>query len=202
MIKTIIFDIGNVLVDYNWRAALDTFPYSQETKEAISTAMFLSPEWNEFDRGTYSTEEMLALFIKNAPEYQSEIESVFASIGRCIHQFEYAIPWICALKKEGLNVYVLSNYAEHMYNQTQDELNFLKYTDGGILSFREKMVKPEPAIYRTLMERYRIEPDEAVFIDDYFENVEDAKKLGLHGILFTSYEDTVEKLAELGVVTR
>lgn len=201
MIKTIIFDIGNVLVDYNWKACLDTFPYSQETKEILSSAMFLSPEWNEFDRGAFSTEEMLALFIKNAPAYRQEIESVFHSIGRCIHQFEYAIPWIKALKKSGLNIYVLSNYAEHMYNQTQEELNFLEYTDGGILSFREKLIKPDPAIYETLMERYKIEPDEAVFLDDNLENVEIAAALGIHGIRFTSYEDAVVKLAELGVGT-
>lgn len=51
MIKTIIFDIGNVLAEYNWKAYLDTFPYPAETKKLLADVLFLSPEWNEFDRG-------------------------------------------------------------------------------------------------------------------------------------------------------
>lgn len=96
-----------------------------------------------------------------------------------------------------MNVYVLSNYGEHMYNQTLDELSFLKYTDGGILSFRDQIIKPDPRIYETLIHRYQIEPTEAVFLDDNLANVEAAMAFGIHGIHFTTYAEAQKQLNEL-----
>ena len=201
MIRRIIFDIGNVLAEYNWRAYLDTFSYPPETKELLGQVLFLSPEWNEFDRGALSHEDLIDLFVSKAPEYMQEIRAVLKDVGGCIHQFPYSIPWINALKKAGYHVYVLSNYGEYMYEHTQEELSFLKYTDGGILSYREKLIKPDPMIYNTLLERYQINPDEAVFLDDSLPNVEAARALGIHAIHFTSHEKAVAELEALGVVT-
>lgn len=201
MIKTIILDIGNVLAEYNWKAYLDTFSYPEETKKILGDTLFLSPQWNEFDRGALSYEELVELFIRKAPDYEQEIRDVLKGVGGCIHQFEYAIPWITTLKKAGYHVYVLSNYGEYMYEHTLEALSFLEYTDGGILSYREKMIKPEPVIYQTLLKRYNIKPDEAVFLDDSLPNVEAAKALGIHAVHFTSYEKALRELKNLGVIT-
>lgn len=199
MIKSIIFDIGNVLVDFNWKDYLNSFPYSNATKEIIAKAMFLSPEWNELDRGLLSYEELITAFTKNSPEHNLEIRSVFETVGKCIHQFDYAIPWIKVLKKSKMNVYVLSNYGEHMYNQTIEQLSFLQYTDGGILSYRDRVIKPDPFIYELLLTRYNIEPKESVFLDDNLTNVQAAMAFGISGIHFTSYKNALKELEELGV---
>ncbi|MCI6466692.1 MAG: HAD family phosphatase [Faecalicatena sp.] len=201
MIRTIILDIGNVLAEYNWKSYLDTFPYPAETKKLLADVLFLSPEWNEFDRGALSHEQLVEMFVQKAPEYEQELKEVLKDVGGCIHQFPYAISWIKSLKEAGFHVYVLSNYGEYMYEHTQKELSFLEFTDGGILSYREKLIKPEPMIYKTLLERYQIHPEEAVFLDDSLPNVEAAKALGIHGIHFTSYEKAVAELETLGVVT-
>lgn len=200
MIKTVIFDIGNVLVEFNWKNYLNSFPYSNSIKETLANAIFLSPEWNELDRGVLTSDELLNAFIKNAPEYHKEIKAVFKSVGKCIHQFDYAIPLIQTLKKSHLKVYVLSNYGEYMYQQTLDELNFLQYTDGGILSYQDKVIKPDPLIYKLLLQRYDIEPASAVFLDDTISNVETAIALGINGIHFTSYKNALEELEKFGII--
>ena len=78
-------------------------------------------------------------------------------------------------------------------------MTFLDYVDGGILSYRENLIKPDPAIYQLLMERYDLNPEESIFIDDTPQNVEAARKLGIHGIEFHTREQVLQEMAELGV---
>ena len=68
-----------------------------------------------------------------------------------------------------------------------------------MISYQVGLIKPDPAIYRLLLDKYDIDPKEAVFIDDNKDNIEAAKQFGLSTILFTSREDADKKLYELGV---
>ena len=78
-------------------------------------------------------------------------------------------------------------------------MDFVKYADGGILSYREKLIKPNPQIYETLIERYSLVPEKCVFLDDTEKNLKEAEKFGIHTILFTSREKALKELRELGV---
>ena len=78
-------------------------------------------------------------------------------------------------------------------------LDFLPYTDGGILSFQDKLIKPMPEIYRLILDRYRLEPDECVFMDDTRANVEGAKAAGIHAFVFENIAQAKEELEKLGV---
>ena len=73
-------------------------------------------------------------------------------------------------------------------------MQFLKEMDGGILSFQEGIIKPDRAIYKLLCDRYKINPGEAVFLDDNAANIESARKFGLNAILFKNYEQAKEEL--------
>lgn len=197
MIKSIIFDIGMVLADYNWSGYLRSFSYSKETYEDIANAVFLSPTWVECDRGVLSDQELLSGFIHNAPEYEKEIKEVYDTVGRCIKQYDYTIPWIQDLKSKGLGIYALSNYGERMFAQTGIELNFLKYMDGALISYQEHLIKPDPRIYQTLLNRYNLIPQETVFFDDNEDNVKGASDLGINAFLFHNYQEANEQLQAL-----
>ena len=71
--------------------------------------------------------------------------------------------------------------------------------DGGILSCREKVIKPDAEIYRILLSRYSLKAEESVFIDDTGKNVDAAEALGIHGICFKSRKQAEEELRQLGV---
>ena len=76
-------------------------------------------------------------------------------------------------------------------------LKFVKNVDGKVVSAFVKSVKPEPEIYKILLDTYSLTPDECVFIDDREDNVEGAVKAGMHGIVFKNFEDANQKLESL-----
>jgi HAD superfamily hydrolase (TIGR01509 family) len=75
------------------------------------------------------------------------------------------------------------------YEDVTKRYDSFQYFDGGIISCKEKLMKPEKEIYDKLIEKYKINPKESIFIDDTKVNVESAKKLGFEAILFTNSKD-------------
>lgn len=185
MINTVIFDLGNVLAEYDWETYLDRFGYDQTAYNAVADAIFLNEDWVNGDAGLIAASDWEDQFIENAPEYEKEIREVYASLGECIRRFDYTDDWIADLRRKGMKIYYLSNYSEGLYEKTKDQLSFIETFDGGIFSYKEKCIKPDFEIYRRLLKRYDIKPEQAVFYDDRKENVEAAEKLGIRGVLFT-----------------
>lgn len=199
MIKTIVFDIGNVLTDFRWNAYFREFGYDEDTLHRIGLATVKSPVWNEYDKGLMTEEEILNAFIQNDPELEAVLRQSLHNIRGLVAPVTYAIPWIQDLKSKGYQVLVLSNFSHKAAVECKDALTFLPYTDGGILSYKDHVIKPDPAIYQLLIDRYSLCPEECVFLDDLPQNLLTASQLGMHTILFHNYEQAVEDLKKLGV---
>ena len=197
MIRNIIFDIGNVLTDFRWKEFLEDKGFDEAMVKRIAKASVQSTVWNEIDRGVWSMEELMQTFIRQDPEIEEELRRAYGNITGMVTKRAYAIPWIQELREKGYRVYYLSNFSEKAYEDCADALDFLPYTDGGILSYREKLVKPDPEIYRRLLSRYSLEAQESVFLDDTAMNVEAAERLGIHGICFRTKEQVEEELRGL-----
>lgn len=200
MIRTIIFDIGNVLTDFRWEGFFEDLGYSQELVDRIGDATVRSSSWCEFDRGAITDEEILERFIKNDPSIEKELRESLSNIRGMVTKREYAIPWIKELKAKGYQILVLSNFSRKAEVECADALDFLSYVDGGILSYKDKVIKPYPEIYDLLLNRYQLQPHECVFLDDLQVNLDAAKKFGIHTILFTTQEAAIQELAKLGVL--
>lgn len=199
MITTIIFDIGNVLVDFCWEDYLDGFHFAPDIREKVAEATVLNGAWNEFDRGGSGEEELIEGFVRNAPEAEKEIRLFCRDIHDMLRNRESTIPWIKELKSRGMKVYYLSNFSQKAARECAHVLDFIPYTDGGILSYEEKIIKPYPEIYELLIKRYGLIPKECVFFDDREDNCETARKLGMNAFCFTTKENAVEELKKLGV---
>lgn len=199
-IDTVVFDIGNVLTDYAWRDWLNSAGYPPDLSERIAHAAFLSPVWNEFDRGVWSQEQFIDALVRNDPEIETEIRSVFSrSMKGLVTRRDRAIPWIRELKAAGYRVLYLSNFSARAFEDCAEALDFIPETDGGILSYREQLIKPDEEIYRLLIGRFGLTPARAVFIDDRAENVEAAEACGLRGILFETQEQAERALRAMQV---
>lgn len=195
MIHTIIFDIGNVLVNFCWQKMFTELGFSGEKFDTIAKATVYDDAWNEFDRGILSTSEIIDIFAEKAPMYKSDIARIFDNPRLMISQFDYAIPWIQELKARGYRILILSNFSEITHDACRDnELNFLDYVDGEVFSYREHLIKPDPAIYQLLCDRYNLDPSEAVFIDDNPANVTSSRAFGLNTIHFQSYDQARKEL--------
>ena len=199
MIRNLIFDIGNVLTDFRWKEFLQDKGFDEEMIARIAAASVQNPLWCEFDRGTWTEEELMQAFVKEAPLLEKELHLAYDDIHGMVTPREYAIPWLQELKSKGYSVYYLSNFSKKAEVECSECLNFLPYMDGGILSYQEKLIKPDPAIYTLLLERYGLVAEESVFLDDTLANVEAARKLGIHGIWFQTKEQAEEELKRLGV---
>lgn len=197
MISTVIFDIGNVLTAFGWRDFIKSFGYSEDICKRIGDATIENEDWAEFDRGVLSNEQMQQLFYENDPEIVPQIKETMQCFTGILKPCDYAIPWIRELKSKGLKVLFLSNFSDRAFNECQDALSFLPYVDGGIFSYRVKLIKPDLRIYERIVDEYNLIPNQCVFIDDLAENCEAARTLGINTIQFMGYEDAKEKLDKL-----
>lgn len=199
MIRTIIFDIGNVLAGFTWRAHYEKLGFDPVMTDRLGRATVLSGDWKEYDRGCKSDEEMVSLFVENDPAIETEIRRAVASISGMVVRYAYAIDWVKELKEKGYQVLVLSNFSRKALRECWDALDFLPYTDGGILSFQDKLIKPMPEIYELLLDRYHLKAEECVFMDDTQENVDAAQKQGICAFRFENQQQAREALKRYGV---
>ena len=200
MIKSVIFDMGNVLIEFRWRKLFEEMGLTGEKFEKMAKATVLDPVWNEFDRGFWTDEQMLDAFIKNAPDLEDELRRFMdKEFPRLLKKFDYTDDWMDSLKKKGYRIYILSNFSKKAMTDCAKELDYIQKADGAVISYRVGLIKPDPAIFKHLLNEYDINPSEAVFIDDVKENVDAAAKLGIATVLFTGKEAADEKLAKLGV---
>ena len=188
-ITTIIFDIGNVLVDFAWKEYIAGFGYGEEVNGRVAKASVLSPDWNEYDLGLLSEEEILDRLAANDPEVEDKTRTIFSSLKGLLKQTGYAKSWIRELKDRGYRVLYLSNFSQKADRECADEMDFIPLTDGGILSYKVKMTKPDHRIYKLLADTYGLEPSECLFFDDTEANVRAARECGFNAEVFTSYEE-------------
>ena len=197
--ENIIFDVGQVLVKYDWETYLDSFGFPKEERDTIAKAVFLSDVWNERDRSSQDEQYYVDEMVKAAPQYEKDIREVMRRSNETVEKMDYAETWVKYLKDKGYHVYILSNYATDTLNRTQEQLPFLKHVDGAVFSCQVKQIKPEPDIYQTLISRYHLNPEKSVFLDDRKENCEAAEQFGIHTIQFHNFKQAAAELEKMGV---
>lgn len=199
MINTIVLDIGNVLAEFNWRGYLKECGYDDQTIERIGKATVLNNYWLEFDRSSLSDEVIMEKCCLVDKEIEEEIKAFFKNSYRTVKEYPYSEEFIKNLKKNGYKVYLLSNYGRTNFAYAKENFKFIPFVDGGVISYEVEYVKPEPQIYEALIEKYNINPETAVFLDDVKVNLDSAKKFGFHTIQVTEFEKALEDLRKLGV---
>lgn len=197
MIKSVIFDIGQVLVDFDWDGYIRSLFSDEDIIRRIGRAVWESRLWVEFDRGVLPDEEIIRKMTECEPDLAEEIRFSMKDVGKTVRRRDTAIPWIRSLKERGLQVFYLSNYSLRLRMQNQEALDFMQEMDGGLFSYEVHLLKPDPAIYRAICEKYGLSPEETVFLDDMEANVEGAKTCGLQAIRYTTQEAAREELVRL-----
>ncbi len=199
MIKNIVFDIGNVCVDFCYKEFFESLGFSPEIVQRICRASVENEVWNLGDEGNHSDEELLDIFIQQDPEIEPQLRRAYENFSGIIREREATIPWLEELKNSGYHVYYLSNYPEKIARECADDMKFLSHMDGGILSYKVKLVKPGREIYRKLLSEYDLKAEECLFIDDRADNCEAAVREGFLAIQYTTRDEVLTKMAELGV---
>lgn len=193
MIRNIIFDIGRVLIDFEWNEYIRNL-FDDDTADKVTAAMWGTGYWKELDKAILTDDEILERFYSAGPDCREEILEAFNRVGECVKRRDWAIPVIEDLKARGYRVLYLSNFSGHVMGSNPGALDFVPHMDGGIFSCDINIIKPASGIYTQLIEKYELVPEECLFIDDHRDNVSMAKKCGMKGIIFQSYEQMTADL--------
>ncbi|MGB0524904.1 MAG: HAD family hydrolase [Flammeovirgaceae bacterium] len=182
-INTIIFDLGGVLIDWNPKYLFRKMFDSEEEVDYFLNHI-CTYEWNlKQDAGRTweaATQELIAIHPNYANEIKAYAERWEEMLGE---SFEETVTLLQELKQNAnFKIYALTNWSSETFPIAQRRFEFLSWFEGIVVSGVEKTRKPAEAIYHILLERYQINAEQAVFIDDSFANIETAQKLGIHGI--------------------
>lgn len=194
MYKNIIFDLGNVLLNYNPREYLTTKIKEADKVSEVHKEIFESKEWAMLDRGTLTEEEAVNILSENSRENGELIKLVFENWYELLTPIEDSVQVLKELKAANYRVYFLSNFHLLAFKNVTKRYDFFNLFDGGIVSYKEKLLKPEESIYRRLIEEYKLKPEESIFIDDMQANIEGARKLNFGTIHLKNYKDLRESL--------
>lgn len=198
MIKNIILDIGNVLVDFRYHDYMTELGFSEEVMKAMEERVILNDLWDQLDLGIRDEEEIINEMFTRVPEYEKECRVFFDNIINIVKTYDYAESWVKQLKTKGYKVYLLSNYPRSLFTlHEKSSFSFAKYVDGKVVSAFIKMSKPDARIYNYLLEQYTLKPEECLFFDDRQINIDAAVKCGFNAHLFTTYEDAVNTIDKL-----
>lgn len=200
MYKNIIFDLGNVLLDFRPEEYLKTKIEEVDKVSEVHKELFQSEEWVMLDRGTLTEEEAKSIIIKNSNKNGHLIKLAFENWYELLTPIEESVKVLKELKDEKYKVYFLSNFHLLAFEYVTKKYDFFNLFDGGIVSYKEKLIKPEDGIYKRIIEEYQIKPEESIFIDDSQGNIEGARKLNFETILFKNSKDLREKLKTYNVL--
>lgn len=199
MIKNIIFDLGNVLLNYDPEEYLKTKITDTDKISEVYTDIFKSKEWALLDKGTITQNEAIDIIINRDIKNEKYIKLAFDNWYELLTPIEGTVEILNELKNAQYKIYFLSNFHALAFEKVTSWYGFFKLFDGGVASFKDNLLKPEKEIYKTLLERYDLDPKESVFIDDTQVNIEGAAKLNINTILFKSPEALKENLRKLKV---
>ena len=199
-IKNVVFDVGNVLIDFRYKEYMRDLGFDDETVEFLSKNMVETEYWNELDRGTQLNADAIEKFTEMFPGLKNEVVLFWNHLENIVREYDYSEGLIKSIKDSGYSVYILSNYPIETADIHYPTFKFMKHTDGHIISGYEKIIKPDVRIYKLLQERFDITFEESVFVDDRPVNLEPARELGMKTIRFTDCESLIKSLSDLGVV--
>ena len=195
----VVFDIGNVLLRWDPRHL-----YRRIFQEEAEMEWFLSnvctSDWNvEQDRGR-DWDEAVALLVKDHPRHESAIRAFHERWHETVSGvFEDNVAVLQRLREAGVPNYCITNFSGPKFRLAQQRFPFLAGFDGAVVSGDERLLKPDPAIYRLLLHRYGLEAADCVFIDDSRANVDAARSVGMQAIHYREGMDLSAELRRHGI---
>lgn len=191
MSKAVIFDMGGILLDFPTLELTAACSDTVEDARLLERAIFQSPEWAALDRGAATEDQVLAAARERLPQ---RLHGGAARVIRHWDEYLFPKPEMNTLAREldalGVPLYLLSNTSARFY-RFREKIEVWPLLKGALLSFEEKLLKPDPELYRRLFSRFGLSPGECFFIDDLNLNVEAARWCGMEAF---HYQNDISRL--------
>lgn len=199
-IKNIVFDFGGVVMDWDPRYLYKDY-FNDDEKMEWFLSNITTSEWNaEQDRGR-PLQEATDWLITQYPDWEKEIKLFYGSWTTMLKgEIPQHVAVLRALANTSYELYGLTNWSQETIHHAYDNYDFFKLFEGKIVvSGDEKLIKPDPAIWKVLLNRYDLKAEESVFIDDNIKNIEVAHSLGFKTVHLLEDTDLRTELEKLGI---
>lgn len=184
-VKKFLFDLGNVFFDWDPERILKPIFNDDERMNFFINNISFPLLDTRCDAGI-TIEVAVNDAIKKFPEFEKEIKLYYPNHGNMVGGFfQKTVDVFYKIKELNYPCFVLSNWSAETYEGMEETYPFLKDFDGKIISGRDFLIKPDPAIYELAISRFDLIPQETLFIDDRLDNIEAAQKLNFQTIHLT-----------------
>lgn len=200
MIKNIVFDMGNVLLEWNPEKIIARFIDDKDRIQKLKNAVFEQEYWSKLDAGLTTEEEVREHAKSLLPkEYHEDIDEILDNWQYCLPINADTSNLVKYLHAKGYGVYLLSN-ANNKFVEVKRDLHCIKFMDGYLASYEVGYTKPAPEIYQIFLKRFDLKADECLFIDDMQVNCNGAQREGMQAYCFDGdYEKLVDYLKSQGI---
>lgn len=199
--SVVVFDLGGVLIDWNPRYFYRTLFNGDEAAMEKFLTTVCTPEWNEQQDAGRPFAEACALLKTKYPEQATLIDAWLPGYPQMLAgDIPGSVAILAELRERGVPVYAITNWSAETFPIALKRFEFLQWFRGVLVSGNEKLLKPDPRIFKLMFERFKIRPGDVVYVDDQPRNVNAAKALGMHGIRFTDPAALRQELAQLNLL--
>ncbi len=195
-----IFDLGGVLIDWDPRHLYRKLFDDEEAMEHF-LANVCTNEWNERQDAGRTFDEGTRELMPHHADKLHLIEAWRARFDEMIPgAIEGAVDVLGTLKRRNVPLYAISNWSAETFPSQRARFPFLGWFDDIVISGQVGVIKPDPRIFRILLDRHGVRPEQAVFIDDVPNNAAAASAIGIQGIHFSSPAQLRRDLAACGLL--
>lgn len=184
-VRTVIFDLGGVLLDWRPAQVLARCYPEAATQERVREALFRHEDWRTFNRGECSEAELLERVSRRHDLSVTDLERVMTAVRDSLVELPDTVAYLEELHAEGVPLYCLSDMPVPVFAHVRQRGTFWNAFRGIVVSGEVRMLKPSHEIFNHILSRYALAPESTAFIDDHPPNIEGARRAGIHAILFT-----------------
>ena len=192
MLKNLVFDFGNVLVVFKPEEHLRQYAQSDEEAMELRNLIWESKPWKDADVGLCGRQETFERLCEMYPDKKALFAKILFECSEWLTIPQEVKDALHKLQAAGYNLYYISNTNPMDYETMMKNHAVLHELKGGLASYKEKMLKPDPAIYQLLLNRYGLNAEDCLFVDDMAVNTASAEKVGYHTLTLTTGAATLE----------
>ncbi len=189
----VIFDLGNVVLDWNVERILASLKASQAEVELLRDELFGHQYWIDLDHGKIQEAAVIAEISTTTPLSSTLVENALRSAKESLSPFPQTLQLMRDIHDHGLALFCLSNMSVETYDHIR-HADFFDLFNGIVISGIEGCMKPQEEIFQLLMKRFEFEPTSALFIDDSLPNIDKALELGISSVHFKGSENCYSEI--------